>query len=121
MKPEDVGLSKDIQFFKEENIVKENPRVTYSTIYKCDNFSVSFAITYFSKFLEYMYLIFLGLMQLCIFFLPTNGVIPLHNHPGMTVLSKLLLGQMHIKSYDWVDPDVSHNLLNQPSQCKYSI
>ncbi|CAK8533029.1 unnamed protein product [Lathyrus sativus] len=94
MKPEDVGLSKEIQFFKAENIVKENPRVTYSTIYKCDNFS------------------------LCIFFLPTNGVIPLHNHPGMTVLSKLLLGQMHIKSYDWVDPDVSHNLLNQPSQLR---
>lgn len=50
MKPEDVGLSKDIQFFKAENNVKENPRVTYTTIYKCDNFSVSFAITYSSKF-----------------------------------------------------------------------
>ncbi|KAF7801445.1 plant cysteine oxidase 2-like [Senna tora] len=61
MKPEDVGLSRDLRFFNPENMAKENPRVTYTTIYKCDNFS------------------------LCIFFLPARGVIPLHNHPGMTV------------------------------------
>jgi cysteamine dioxygenase len=46
MKPEDVGLRKDLQFFKPENIFKENPRVTYTTIYKCDNFSVSLVIYY---------------------------------------------------------------------------
>nr|KYP70098.1 2-aminoethanethiol dioxygenase [Cajanus cajan] len=94
MKPEDVGLSRDLQFFKPGNITKENQRVTYTTVCKCDNFS------------------------LCIFFIPEGGVIPLHNHPGMTVLSKLLLGLMHIKSYDWVDPETSNNLLQQPSQLR---
>ncbi|XP_004493204.1 plant cysteine oxidase 2-like [Cicer arietinum] len=94
MKPEDVGLSRDLQFFKPGNIIKENQRVTYTTVYKCDNFS------------------------LCIFFLPERGVIPLHNHPGMTVFSKLLLGQMHIKSYDWVDSEATHNLLQQPSKLR---
>ncbi|CAI0433183.1 unnamed protein product [Linum tenue] len=85
MQPEDVGLSSKLQFFNPNNnnalVVQgtvNRPRVKYTTIYKCTNFS------------------------LCIFFLPAGSVIPLHNHPGMTVFSKLLLGEVHIKSYDLV-------------------
>ncbi|BBH06950.1 Protein of unknown function D [Prunus dulcis] len=80
MRPEDVGLSRDLQFFKPKTVVQGTPRVTYTTIYECSNFS------------------------LCCLFIPATGVIPLHNHPEMTVFSKLLLGKMHIKSYDLVDP-----------------
>ncbi|KAL8132208.1 hypothetical protein AgCh_007920 [Apium graveolens] len=94
MVPEDVGLSPEIKFFNPSNAPEEVPKVGYTSIYQCKNYS------------------------LCIFFLPTNAVIPLHNHPGMTVFSKLLIGTMHVKAYDWVNQVESEDSTTSPSKLR---
>ncbi|KAJ1294337.1 hypothetical protein BS78_01G139100 [Paspalum vaginatum] len=60
--------------------LRTRPVITRTTIYECANFSI------------------------VIFLLPPGAVIPLHNHPGMTVFSKPLRGSLHVTAYDWVVP-----------------
>uniref|UniRef100_K3WU86 Uncharacterized protein n=1 Tax=Globisporangium ultimum (strain ATCC 200006 / CBS 805.95 / DAOM BR144) TaxID=431595 RepID=K3WU86_GLOUD len=39
-----------------------------------------------------------------IFFMPPNAHIPLHNHPGMSVVTRVLYGAVNVRSYDLISP-----------------
>ncbi|KAJ1294340.1 hypothetical protein BS78_01G139400 [Paspalum vaginatum] len=80
--PHDVGLTQEVHFFNKMNTAgRQNPPIiTCKKLYECSNFAIT------------------------VFFLPWGTVMLLHDHPGMTVFSKLLIGSPHVEAYDWVRP-----------------
>ncbi|XP_051209920.1 plant cysteine oxidase 5 isoform X1 [Lolium perenne] len=107
IRPSDVGLeqeayvarnwnnpSHDSNGRREPNGTDQDmPPIKYMHIHECETFSMG------------------------IFCMPPSSIIPLHDHPGMTVLSKLLYGELHVESYDWIDVnDQTEQLKARPAK-----
>jgi hypothetical protein len=40
-----------------------------------------------------------------VFALPKGETIPLHDHPGLDVISKVLRGRIRVRTYEWIDAE----------------
>ncbi|TYJ25668.1 hypothetical protein E1A91_A07G065200v1 [Gossypium mustelinum] len=96
--PADVGLKEENPIDDEGHgrVARCTQPITYLHIHECD----SFTCLPFQAF----YASFYHVHKMCIFCFPTSSVIPLHDHPEMTIFSKVLYGSLHVKSYDCIEP-----------------
>ncbi|KAG6474415.1 plant cysteine oxidase 3-like [Zingiber officinale] len=86
MEPIDVGIDGSGEESSHGLILGQAVReITYVHIHECQDFSIG------------------------VFCFPAGASLPLHDHPNMVVLTKVLYGSISVQSYDWVDSSSSSN------------
>jgi plant cysteine oxidase len=58
--------------------------------------------------------------EVVVFLFPARSTIPLHDHPGMSVFSKVLYGALSMRSFDWVEPVSPADLRGEAAPTKRS-
>lgn len=112
IRPDDVALVAEVRFFEQRNAGAGHPTITCKSVYECSNFTVTRThldigngnkFKHIHRFKCYIHQP-IDPLQITVFFLPPGAAMPLHNHPGLTVFSKLLVGSARVVAYDWVRP-----------------
>ena len=84
---EDLGLTR-------EELVRQSLRPTSKNFTSSSSYYYSASSISLAESREF---------NLCVFLLEPDHIIPLHDHPDMTVFSRLIEGGLHITAYDWID------------------
>lgn len=71
--------------------------------------------------IKYLHIYEDGEVSLGIFCLPKGARIPMHNHPGMTVLSRVLIGELHVLSFDWARTGVPTSAPGIPGRPAHKV
>mmetsp|Transcript_1104 Transcript_1104/g.3353 ORF Transcript_1104/g.3353 Transcript_1104/m.3353 type:complete len:279 (-) Transcript_1104:208-1044(-) len=65
--------------------------------------------------IEYQHIFEDQLVSIGVFKLPAGSTIPLHNHPGMHVWSRILYGRINLRAFDWASGSRSSSRSGKPA------
>ena len=57
---------------------------------------------------------------ICFFFIPPGKTLPLHDHPSMNIVQKVVFGNVRVRGFDWVKPRGEY-IMDVPEGLAYEV
>eukprot|EP01137_Pigoraptor_chileana_P032204 Opistho-2@21215 len=76
-----------------------------------DQLRVPASVDQFPALVTYAHIFDCPEFHMGVFLVKAGGQIPLHDHPAMTVFSKVLFGKLESRSFDWIETGIPPSVL----------